>query len=162
MKFKEGDKVEFVVDYGTYKAGDIVTVTSTEECCDQNEGGLVNGKDFFCYFSRVKLVEDDQPWTPKNGEVVKVKDDVADDDDTWLEFKFIGMDLKGRFVCEDNDIEGGCHEAWDQCRQIQPEPTPTEDPQLTAALTENTRLQEELDTLRNKMQELIDKAEKVK
>ena len=56
-------------------------------------------------------------WTPKNGEVVQVKDSHMEEFSTET-YRFVGMAVGGEFVCEDNDEVGGCYERWGQCRPV--------------------------------------------
>lgn len=102
----------------------------------------------------------DEPWTPKNGEVVEVSD--REHPDYKIERIFVAMDGE-IFVCRPTGANNKRYRGWDSATRIrQPEPTPTQDPQLTEALAENTRLKEELNTLKNSLKDLIDRVEKVK
>ena len=94
---------------------------------------------------------EDEPWTPKNGESVEARD--SDDEGWHTEWTFIGLGPGGNFVCEDSE---GDPVSWKEVR-----PDPTQDPRLTAAQAENTQLKADLDDLKIKLKEILDRIERV-
>ena len=143
---KIGDKVERNGrDCRGFVIGNIYTVKSvlggfdSEFTVEEHDGvGMMR------YF---KLVVE-EPWTPKNGEVVKTptrKDPV----------KFIGM-CNGHFVCKEPEGFPSSYSAWPLVVQL-----PTQDPRLTAAQAENTQLKADINDLKSKLKEILDKIERV-
>ena len=71
--FVVGDVVEFVMKYQSFKIGDRITITRTEDCVDSTEGHkvkqmiyhIVNGKERGIYDFRLKLVKGAKSTTPE-------------------------------------------------------------------------------------------------